>query len=313
MKRYLLSTLGVAIALASASSAHAFFGMGGCGCAAEPSCGCYAEPACGCAAEPSCGCDLACDSCCSPVKKHCCIFGRLKARLMAKHACCGYDACEPSCGCAVEASCGCAAEPSCGCAAEPACGCAAEPSCGCADSGCGAKKHCCIFARIKARRALRACCAPSCCEPACGCAAEPRCGCFEGRWGGADGAARPAREEYQFNEKAVPCVVSKEPLFLWIGRIEREPPSAPRKGCSFRLHGRDLRRLGLSFRRELMPLAGLALSVSRESPMERARHFSRISRARRQWRGLIESCNGRQSHWRWSEPAFKLPQLKIGS
>ena len=57
MKRYLLSTLGVAMALAFASNAHAW-GMGGCGCAAEPSCG-YVEPSCGC--EPAC-----CDPCCAP-------------------------------------------------------------------------------------------------------------------------------------------------------------------------------------------------------------------------------------------------------
>ena len=130
MKRYLLSTLGVAIALSSAGNASAFFGMfGGCGCAAEPSCGCaMAEPSCGCA-EPSCGCEMSCcDSCCDPCggRKHK-LFGKLKdcCRKM-KHACCD-SCCEPSCGCA---------EPSCGCA-EPSCGCAAEPSCGCAEASCG--------------------------------------------------------------------------------------------------------------------------------------------------------------------------------
>ena len=78
MKRTLLSTLGVAIALASAGNASAFFGLGGCGCAAEPSCGCEAacEPSCGCAA-PSC-CDPCCDPCCKPG-----LFARLKAKMAA--------------------------------------------------------------------------------------------------------------------------------------------------------------------------------------------------------------------------------------
>ena len=164
MKRYLLSTLGVAIVLASASSAHAFFGMGECGCAAEPSCGC--EMAC----EPS-WCQ---PSCCDPCARKC-IFGRLRDRMAARRACCS-PCCEPACGCA---------EPSCGCAAEPSCGCAAEPSCGCEASCCDSCNHCCspckrgcIFARIRARRMARACCAPACgCEASCGCEAAPSCGC----------------------------------------------------------------------------------------------------------------------------------------
>src|SRR5690349_17784353 len=86
MKRSLLSTLGVAIALSSAGNASAFFGLGGCGCA-EPSCG-YAEPSCGCAmaCEPSCGCEASCgcaDPCCAP-KHRCCIFKKLFSR---KHCC----------------------------------------------------------------------------------------------------------------------------------------------------------------------------------------------------------------------------------
>jgi hypothetical protein len=168
MRRYLLPMLVVAVALAYASNAQAFFGMGGCGC--EPSCG-YAEPACGCAAEPSCGCEMACDSCCDSGKHRCGLFARLRARMAAKHSC----GCEPACGC--EASCG-YAEASCGCAAEPACGCA-EPSCGCEADCCEpACKRCCIFSRIKARRAKHACCAPACgCEASCGCAVEPSCGC----------------------------------------------------------------------------------------------------------------------------------------
>ncbi|HEX6962133.1 MAG TPA: hypothetical protein VF175_09720 [Lacipirellula sp.] len=163
MRRYLLSTLGVALALALASDASAFFGHGGCGC--EPSCG-YAEPACGCAAEPSCGCELACDSSCDPCGKHRCgLFSRLRARLAAKHACCHDTCCMPECGCAAEPACG-YAEPSCGCEAD-CCDACCEPDCG----------RRCIFARIFARRAMRGCCAADCCEPSCGCAVEPSCGC----------------------------------------------------------------------------------------------------------------------------------------
>ncbi len=180
MKNHLLlSTIGlsVAIALSSAPNANAFFGMFG-GCGAEPSCGCATD-----CCEPSCGvADACCDpcgSCCKP--KRCGLLDKLRARRAARK-CCQPSCCEVSCG--VADSC---CEPSCGCA--DACGGGCEPSCGVADACGGCESSCCdpcskprcgLFAKLKARRAARKCCQPSCCEASCGVAdscCEPSCGC----------------------------------------------------------------------------------------------------------------------------------------
>ncbi len=76
-------------------------------------------------------------------------------------------------------ACGCAA-PSCGCEmAAPSCGCEIAPSCGCevvdpCCDPCGGKRLG-LFAKLRARRAAKSCCAPA---PSCGCeVAAPSCGC----------------------------------------------------------------------------------------------------------------------------------------
>src|SRR5262245_63021330 len=65
---YAFATLSVALVLASAGNANAFFGLcgGGCGGCCEQSCGC--ESSCGC--EQSCGCDSGCG-----YGRGCCLFG----------------------------------------------------------------------------------------------------------------------------------------------------------------------------------------------------------------------------------------------
>ena len=171
-KLVLSTAFAVVVALSSASSANAFFGM--LGCDSEPSCGCASdccEPSCGCAdagddcCEPSCGCA---DSCCK--KKRCGYLAKICARRAAKKSCC----CEPSCGCADACGGDGCSEASCGCA-DASC----EPSCGCADSCCKEKRVGCL-AKLRAKLDARKCC----CEPSCGCAdscddecCEPSCGC----------------------------------------------------------------------------------------------------------------------------------------
>jgi hypothetical protein len=155
----LIASLALAASFCLAPSNANAFGHRASGC-------CDPAPSCGCeVVVPSCGCEMSyCDPCDPCAKKHVGLFAKLKARKAAK-ACCAPTCCEPAPVC-------CEPAPVC-CEPAPVC-CEPAPSCGCEISCCDpcAKKHVGRFAKLKARKAAKACC-----EPSCGCEVAPSCGC----------------------------------------------------------------------------------------------------------------------------------------
>ncbi len=158
-----VALFAVAASLCLVSSASAFgHRAAGCGCAA-PSC-CEVV-----VAEPTC-CEVSCDPCARQG-----LFAKLKARKAAK-ACCAPapTCCEPApVACCEPAPVACC-EPAPVACCEPAPVACCEPApvaCCEAAPTCGKKPGC--FAKLKARRAAKKCCAPA---PTC-CEAAPSCGC----------------------------------------------------------------------------------------------------------------------------------------
>jgi hypothetical protein len=132
-------------------------------------CGCDVAPSCCEVVVPSCGCEVSCDPCGGGRQG---LLARLRAHCAAKSCCAPAPVCcEPAPVCCAPAPVCCEPAPVC-CEPAPVC-CDAAPVC------CDAAPKCCkgpgLFAKLKARRAAKAC-APVCCEVvSCGC--DAGCGC----------------------------------------------------------------------------------------------------------------------------------------